>query len=107
MESNAKAVAWAPLLQQTYVSAPPTRTICPPKALNLCLTSLAQKLDALNSPLVFFLTTHAENEFGDQRVTLGCPALLPWALCSDEAAEWGGEQAVELHYELLGLQFLS
>lgn len=41
-------------------------TICPPKALNLCLTLLAQKLDAMNSLLVFFLTFHAENEFGDE-----------------------------------------
>lgn len=85
-------------LQQTYVSAPPTGTICPPKALNLCPTLLAQKLGALNSPLVFFLATHAENEFGEERVTLGCPAPLPGG---------GGGQALERHLGLLGLQFPS
>lgn len=49
------------------------------------------------------------NECLDECVTLGCPALLPWtareALHSHEAAEQGAEQAVELHYELLGPQF--
>lgn len=50
--------------------------ICPTKALNLCLSLLAQKLRALNSPLMFFLTAHTENEFGEECVTLWYPALL-------------------------------
>lgn len=108
MESHNKAAAWTPLLQQTYALAPPTGRIYPPKALNLCSTLLAQKLDTLNYPLTFCLTTHTQNECRDECVTLECPALLPWAaraaLHPREAAEQGGERAVELHYELLGLQ---
>lgn len=111
MESNFKAAVWVPLLQQAYLAAPPTGTTCPAKGWNLCLLLLAQKSDALNSPLIFFLTTHALDDFGDECAVLGCPALLPWApgaaLCMDEAARGGGEHAMDLHDQLLGLQFPS
>lgn len=92
-------------MQQTHVLVPPTGTIYPPKALNLCPTLLAQELDALNYPLIFFLSAHTENECRDECFTLGCPALLPWAARAAPHSYEAAEQAVELYYELLELQF--